>query len=215
MGLLTILRKIKQREKEIRILILCVSCTLSTCVLCNCSTYVQVHADPPCQCRGLDNAGKTTILKKFNGEDISTISPTLGFNIQTLDYGGFTLNVWDVGGQKSIRSYWRNYFEETDGLVWVVDSADRQRLRDCRDELAGLLAQEKLAGASLLIFASKQDLAGALSCDEIATALGLGSAVFATRHYHICPCSAVTGDGLVGGINWLIADIASRVFLAE
>ena len=123
--------------------------------------------------------------------------------------------MWDVGGQKSIRSYWRNYFEETDGLIWVVDSADRRRLRDCRDELAGLLSQEKLAGASLLVFASKQDLAGALPCDEIAAALGLGSPAFATRHWHICPCSAVTGEGLIGGIDWLVADIGSRVFLAE
>ena len=61
--------------------------------------------------RGLDNAGKTTILKKFNGEDITTISPTLGFNIKTLEHNGFNLNIWDVGGQKSLRSYWRNYFE--------------------------------------------------------------------------------------------------------
>jgi ADP-ribosylation factor-like protein 2 len=89
----------------------------------------------------LDNAGKTTVLKKINGEDISTISPTLGFNIQSLSYAGYTLNVWDVGGQTTIRSYWKNYFEQTDGLIWVVDCADRRRLADCRDELAGLLSQ--------------------------------------------------------------------------
>lgn len=52
------------------------------------------------------------------------------------------LNFWDVGGQKSLRSYWRNYFETTDGLVWVVDSADKRRLEDCRDELAALLVEE-------------------------------------------------------------------------
>merc|ERR1712167_169032 len=71
-----------------------------------------------------------TILKKFNGEDISTIEPTLGFNIKTLEYKGYKLNIWDVGGQQTIRSYWRNYFEQTDGLVWVVDSADRGRLEN-------------------------------------------------------------------------------------
>ncbi len=92
--------------------------------------------------RGLDNAGKTTILKKFNGEDTSTISPTLGFNIKTLEHRGFNLNIWDVGGQKSLRSYWRNYFETTDGLIWVVDSADRRRLDDCRRELHQLLQEE-------------------------------------------------------------------------
>ena len=127
----------------------------------------------------------------------------------------YQLNVWDVGGQKTIRSYWRNYFEQTDGLVWVVDSADRRRLRDCREELAALLAQEKLAGASLLIFANKQDLAGALSSEEIAETLGLHGEAFARRHWRILPCSAFTGAGLVEGMDWVVGDIAARVFMGS
>ncbi|POM71820.1 ADP-ribosylation factor-like protein 2 [Phytophthora palmivora] len=178
MGLLSILKKVKEKEKEIRVLML-----------------------------GLDNAGKTTILKKFMGHDITEISPTLGFDIQTLEYKDFKLNVWDVGGQQTIRSYWRNYFEQTDGIVWVVDSADRRRLEDCKRELT--------TGATLLIFANKQDLPGALSSAEIADALGLRSAQFSTRHWSIVSCSAVTGDGLVDGIDWLVGDIASRIFLME
>lgn len=120
-----------------------------------------------CNCRGLDNAGKTTILKRLNGEDIDTIEPTLGFNINTLEHRGYTLNFWDVGGQKSLRSYWRNYFEETDGLVWVVDSADKMRLENCRAELNKLLQEERLAGATLLVLANKQDVPGALPSKEI------------------------------------------------
>ena len=81
-------------------------------------------------------------MKKFNGEDITTISPTLGFNIKTLEHNGYNLNIWDVGGQKSLRSYWRNYFETTDGLIWVVDSADKRRLEDCKKELHQLLQEE-------------------------------------------------------------------------
>uniref|UniRef100_A0A7S3LJR0 ADP-ribosylation factor-like protein 2 n=1 Tax=Aplanochytrium stocchinoi TaxID=215587 RepID=A0A7S3LJR0_9STRA len=186
MGLLSILKKVKEKEKEMRLLML-----------------------------GLDNAGKTTILKKFNGEDINTISPTLGFNIKTLEHRGYLLNCWDVGGQTTIRSYWRNYFEETDGLVFVVDSADKRRLEDCRDELHKLLKQEKLAGASLLIFANKQDLVGALTCEQIAQVLELGSEIFTTRHWEIQPCSAVTGEGLVNGIDWMVEDISSRIFMME
>ena len=98
MVLLKILRKLKEREREVRILLL-----------------------------GLDNAGKTTIVKKLNGEDVETVSPTLGFDIKTLHFMGYKLNIWDVGGQTTLRSYWRNYFEETDALVWVVDSADKRR----------------------------------------------------------------------------------------
>jgi len=162
---------------------------------------------------GLDNAGKTTILKKFNGEDITAISPTLGFNIQTLEYKGFKLNIWDIGGQKSLRSYWRNYYETNDAVVWVVDSADSGRFGDCKNELLTLLQEEKLAGATFLIFANKQDLKGAISPDEIRKILDLDS--IATHHWRIQPCSAVTGDGLSEGIDWVVSDIASRIFLLE
>lgn len=187
MGLLTILKKVKEKEKELRILML-----------------------------GLDNAGKTTILKKFMGQDITEISPTLGFDIQTLEYKDFKLNVWDVGGQQTIRSYWRNYFEQTDGLVWVIDSADRRRLEDCKVELLRVLGQEKLAGATLLIFANKQDLPGALTFSQIADILELRtSPVFEKRHWNIVGCSAFTGAGLIDGIDWLVADIASRIFLLD
>ncbi|XP_066926881.1 ADP-ribosylation factor-like protein 2 [Clytia hemisphaerica] len=184
MGLLTILKKMKQKEKEMRILML-----------------------------GLDNAGKTTILKKFNGEDIDTISPTLGFNIKTLEHNGFKLNIWDVGGQKSLRSYWRNYFESTDGLIWVVDSADSWRLEDCKKELKSLLLEERLAGATLLVFANKQDLPGALKADEIAKVLELNE--IKTHHWQILGCSAVTGEKLLDGVDWLIGDIASRIFTMD
>ncbi|CAG9328200.1 unnamed protein product [Blepharisma stoltei] len=184
MGLLTILKKTKEKEREVRLLML-----------------------------GLDNAGKTTILKKYNGEDISSISPTLGFNIKTLEYQGYKLNVWDVGGQTTIRSYWRNYFEQTDGLVWVVDSGDKIRLGDCKKELHQLLLQERLAGASLLVFCNKQDLQGALTMEEIKEFLELDN--FQTRHWAVAPCSAVTGEGLISGIEWIVGDIASRIFTMD
>jgi small GTP-binding protein len=85
---------------------------------------------------------KTTIMKRVLGEDHHEISPTVGFNIKTLEYNGFLLNLWDVGGQKSIRAYWRNYFEQTDGIIWVVDSVDRWRMQECKDQLHDLLRQE-------------------------------------------------------------------------
>ncbi|KAL1914484.1 uncharacterized protein VTP21DRAFT_8867 [Calcarisporiella thermophila] len=184
MGLLSILKKNRMKEKEMRFLML-----------------------------GLDNAGKTTILKRINGDDISTISPTLGFNIQTLEHKGYKLNIWDIGGQTSIRSYWRNYFEQTDGLIWVVDSADRVRMADCRQELFELLKEERLAGASLLVLANKQDLSGALTPGEIRAALGLD--VIATHHWAIQGCSAITGENILKGMDWLIDDVASRIYMLD
>tara|TARA_A100001015_G_scaffold156625_1_gene173860 strand:- start:1391 stop:1951 length:561 start_codon:yes stop_codon:yes gene_type:complete len=184
MGLLTILKKVKQKERELRILIL-----------------------------GLDNAGKTTVMKKISGEDVESIDPTVGFNIKSLEYMGYTLNMWDVGGQKSIRAYWRNYFEQTDGIIWVIDSVDRWRLEECRLQLRDILSQEKLAGASLLILANKQDLGGALSYEEISKLLGLGDDDIAGRHFSIFGCSAKTGQGLEPGFQWVVNDISSRIFM--
>ncbi|CAI4224322.1 unnamed protein product [Auanema sp. JU1783] len=162
---------------------------------------------------GLDNAGKTTIVKKFLGEDLSTIEPTLGFNIKTVDFRGFTLNLWDVGGQKSLRSYWRNYFEQTDALIWVVDSGDRERLVSCATELKHLLTEERLFGASLLVLANKQDLPNAIRVSDIAKLLDLDS--ISTHHWQIYSCSAMTGQNLLEGVTWLCNDVASRVFTLE
>ncbi|KAI9043001.1 putative gelsolin repeat protein [Aspergillus affinis] len=136
--MLSILRKARLKDKEMRVLML-----------------------------GLDNAGKTTIVKQIMKEDVTTVSPTLGFIIKTIDFQGYRLNIWDVGGQKTLRSYWKNYFEKTDTLIWVVDATDRLRVEDCRDELAGLLLEERLTGASLLIFLNKTDVEGCMTEHEV------------------------------------------------
>jgi ADP-ribosylation factor-like protein 3 len=88
---------------------------------------------------GLDNSGKTTILKTLSDEDITHIMPTKGFNIKNLAHEGFKLTVWDVGGQKALRTYWGNYFSGTDALIYVIDSADKKRLNESGQELQKLL----------------------------------------------------------------------------
>merc|ERR1712113_681363 len=119
--------------------------------------------------------GKTTILKKLSEEDISHITPTQGFNVKSLVHEGFKLNVWDIGGQKTIRPYWGNYFESSDALVYVIDSSDKRRLEESGQELRELLAEDKLAAIPLLVFANKQDLLQATPADEIAACLNLAS----------------------------------------
>ncbi|KAH7888138.1 GTP-binding protein [Phlebopus sp. FC_14] len=162
---------------------------------------------------GLDNAGKTTILKKINGENIASISPTLGFNIKTFIHRNYTLNIWDVGGQRTLRPYWRNYFEQTDAIVWVVDSGDRMRIEDCKEELHNLLLEDRLSGASLLVFANKQDIQGSMTDKEISQLLDLPG--IKSHHWRIWPCSAVTGQNLVAGLDWLVEDVAHRIYYSS
>lgn len=119
-------------------------------------------------------------------------------------------------GQQTIRSYWRNYFELTDGLIFVVDSADRTRLPQVKHELMQLLQQEKLAGASLLILANKQDLAGAVSSQDLQAALDLDAINAQGRHWHIEACSATTSQaGLREGIEWIVKDVAKRIYMLD
>lgn len=102
-------------------------------------------------------------------------------------------------------------------MIWVVDSADTYRLELCRDELSQVLQQERLAGATLLILANKQDVDGALSMEKIADVLQLSpnNQHCKNRHWHILACSAVTGDGLREGMDWIVQDIASRIFMLD
>lgn len=154
---------------------------------------------------GLDNSGKTTILRKLSDEPIDQIMPTQGFNIKSLMSNGFKLNVWDIGGQKSIRPYWRNYYEQTDALIYVIDSADTRRHEETSIELQQLLEEERLQNVPLLVMANKQDLVSALSHSEISEALGLDD--IRERTWNIQACSAKTGEGLSDAMEWLVMQI--------
>ena len=116
---------------------------------------------------GLDAAGKTTILYKLKlGEIVTTIS-TIGFNVETVEYKNICFKVWDIGGQDKIRPLWRHYFENTQGLIFVVDSNDRERIQEGAEELQKMLQEDELRDAVLLLFANKQDLPNAMAISEI------------------------------------------------
>ncbi len=177
--------------------------TLSSCLIICLTT--QSDQEARLLVLGLDNSGKTTILKKLSDEDITHIMPTQGFNIKSLMRDGFKLNVWDIGGQKSIRPYWRNYYDQTDALIYVIDSADRRRMEESGVELQQLLDEERLSHVPLLVMANKQDLLNALSEEEISAELGLFE--LRDRIWQILPCSAKTGDGLQEAMEWIVEQI--------
>ncbi|CAK0824006.1 unnamed protein product, partial [Prorocentrum cordatum] len=130
------------------------------------------------RCRSDDWTAACTLVGRAGlpaaATDISHIMPTQGFNIKSIMQEGFKLNVWDIGGQKTIRPYWSNYFESSDALIYVIDSSDKRRLEESGSELRELLAEDKLASIPLLIFANKQDLIQAVPADEIQESLQLG-----------------------------------------
>ncbi|KAE8696995.1 ADP-ribosylation factor 1 [Hibiscus syriacus] len=111
---------------------------------------------------GLDAAGKTTILYKLKLGEIVTTIPTIGFNVETVEYKNISFTVWDVGGQDKIRPLRRHHFQNTQGLIFVVDSNDRDSVVEARDELHRMLNEDELRDTVLLVFANKQDLPNAM-----------------------------------------------------
>merc|ERR1712154_633257 len=145
---------------------------------------------------GLDAAGKTTILYKLKLGEIVTTIPTIGFT------------VWDVGGQDKIRPLWRHYYQNTQGLIYVVDSNDSDRIDAARDEMHRMLNEDELRDAVLLVFANKQDLPNAMSAAEMTDKLGLHGLRPSYRQWYIQACCATTGDGLYEGLDWLSATLS-------
>ncbi|KAH0475220.1 MAG: uncharacterized protein KVP18_001092 [Porospora cf. gigantea A] len=154
---------------------------------------------------GLDNAGKTTILFRLQVDDVVHTVPTIGFNLEVVQYKNIKFQVWDLGGQTTIRPYWRCYYPNTNAVVFVVDSADRNRMDDARVELHLILEEEELKGVALLVFANKQELAEAMTVVDVAEALKLHN--IRDRQWNICPCSAIKGTGITEGFDWMYNEL--------
>ncbi|CAD7956371.1 unnamed protein product [Amoebophrya sp. A120] len=150
---------------------------------------------------GLDNAGKTTILYRLKVDQVVSTTPTIGFNVETVQYKNISFQVWDLGGQSSIRPYWRCYFPNTNAIIYVVDSIDKERLQDAKEELNLMLGEEELQGVPLLILANKQDLPQAMNAAEVSEGLGLTE--IRSRQWAIFQTSALRGSGILEGLDWL------------
>lgn len=157
---------------------------------------------------GLDAAGKTTILYKLKLGEIVTTIPTIGFNVETVEYKNISFTVWDVGGQTKIRKLWRHYFANTDGIIFVVDSNDRERIVEAEQELHNMLDEEELRNSVLLVFANKQDLPNSMSTAELTDKLKLNT--MKNRKWYIQATCATQGTGLYEGLDWLSNELASR-----
>jgi small GTP-binding protein len=156
---------------------------------------------------GLDSSGKSTILYQLKmGETLKTM-PTIGFNVETLDYKGLIFTVWDVGGQERIRILWKYYYKNTDGIIFVIDSNDKERIEEAAYELNKLLSEEDLKDSVLLVFANKQDLLESFNPYQITRYLGLDKT---KRKWLVQGASAITGQGLKEGFDWLASVLLKK-----
>ncbi|CAN0474714.1 unnamed protein product [Ectocarpus sp. 12 AP-2014] len=156
---------------------------------------------------GLDAAGKTSLLYRLHLNEVVTTIPTIGFNVERVEYNRMMMTIWDIGGQTKLRPLWHHYFINTDALIFVVDSNDHERIEEARDELFHILQDPNMDGCqTVLIFLNKQDLPGAISPSVMRSKLGLdgvGRNPLMKRTWYMQGCCAVTGEGVYDGLDWL------------
>lgn len=150
---------------------------------------------------GLDSAGKSTLLYKLRYKDAFLTMPTVGFNVDMIEVGkDFTLTFWDIGGQKKMRELWSNFLEDTDGLLYVVDSSDKRRLEESRREFELILKNESIKNVPVVVLANKQDVPGALNAEEVTRRFKMKK-YCSDRNWYVQPCCAITGQGLAEALQ--------------
>ena len=141
--------------------------------------------------------------------DVVTTVPTIGFNVETVEYKNISFTVWDIGGQTKIRPLWRHYFEGVDALIYVVDSSDCERMTEAANELHSVLEAIELQNCKVLVMANKQDMPGALPTSEVGNKLNMK--LIKQRSWFIQPTCAVTGEGIIDGLDWLSKELKKPV----
>ena len=157
---------------------------------------------------GLDAAGKTSVLYKLKLNELVTTIPTIGFNVEHVQYRSLDMTIWDVGGQDKIRPLWKHYYENADAIIYVIDSNDPDRIEEAAAELHKILADDMLRNARLLVLANKQDLPRAARPDAVASQLRLHS--LRQHDWYLQPCSALSGDGIYEGLDWVHRSLKAR-----
>lgn len=173
---------------------------------------------------GLDSAGKTTALYRLKFDQYLNTVPTIGFNCEKVKgtmgkAKGVNFLVWDVGGQEKLRPLWKSYTRCTDGIVFVLDSVDVERMEEAKMELVRTVKAPENTGVPILVLANKQDLPAAREPRELEKLMGLlelgGSSSQGSHLWHVQPACAITGEGLQEGIEALYEMILKRRKMAK
>eukprot|EP01084_Bolivina_argentea_P241352 405208_1 len=148
---------------------------------------------------GLDNSGKTVLLYKLKTNELITSVPSVGFNTETVKYKEVLFEMSDLG---RFTDMYHHYYADTQFVIFVIDSNDKDRICDAKDILHKMFAEDTLKYAKFLIFANKQDLKNAVSVQEITDKLDVNN--ISNRMWKVIGCSVITGDGLHNGLDWLL-----------
>lgn len=166
---------------------------------------------------GLDNAGKSTYLEQTKtvfrqntrAFDPNKVTTTVGLNIGKVDIGSMRLNFWDLGGQEELQALWDKYYSESQAIIWVVDSSDPERLNESFEAFRNMIASASLYDIPLLIVANKRDLQNCLPVNDLKNKFLGDESLISSRARILLPSSALKGDGVHDGIEWLAQHLSA------
>eukprot|EP01129_Flabellula_baltica_P005980 TRINITY_DN2201_c0_g1_i3.p1 TRINITY_DN2201_c0_g1~~TRINITY_DN2201_c0_g1_i3.p1 ORF type:complete len:176 (+),score=29.98 TRINITY_DN2201_c0_g1_i3:159-686(+) len=154
-------------------------------------------------------AGKTTLLYSIKLGAVKSISPTIGFHVESIRYRSLDLVMWDIGGQDRLRKLWEHYYSDSRALIYVVDSNDIDRIDESAREFTKIVRH--LDDVPVLIFANKQDLPYAVDISTLSERFGLFD-LPESQPWHIQSCCAIEGGGLCNGLDWLSEMLRKKRF---
>jgi ADP-ribosylation factor related protein 1 len=167
---------------------------------------------------------KTSFTKGYKGMNLKSITSTVGLNIGQIDFGGMTFHFWDLGechefhlfsslyltitlfilgGQKELQGLWDKYYDESHGVIYVIDSNDRDRMDESKELFDKMIKSEYLSGVPLLILANKQDILDCMGVREIKPVFQQHGHLIGRRDCLIIPTSGLKGEGVDEAIKWL------------
>jgi small GTP-binding protein len=163
---------------------------------------------------GIDNAGKTTIIDIFAKQKLTRTIPTVGINLEHLEFAEIKFDVLDMGGQRNFRLLWIDYLNTVDIVLYVIDASDHERLDETLREFQKMLVLTEEANIPILVLVNKIDLDNTMSAIDIGYKLAAIPEI-ANRDYNIIETSAITTKGLVEMFKWTFSKIASKDLVLE
>ena len=162
---------------------------------------------------GLDNSGKSTILNWMKPEEVKSqeVVPTVGFNLEKFKYRQLNFTAFDMSGQGRYRNLWEHYYNDCNGVIFVIDSSDKLRMAVVKEELRVMMEHSAVRDrrVPILFFANKCDVQDALSSVKCSVMLGLDA--LRENPWHICATNALIGDGVYEGLDWLSDQMVAQL----